>query len=135
VTTYRDSAADGAARKRAALDLLAVRRRVLVRHGRRALLVRLLDAGTATADDVRDAVQLPPGVRPVLMGAVPGPLAEAGIIMGAGYATTRRAEAHARPVTVWTLADRAAALAWLDAHPDLPDDDTPRQCGLYDHLD
>jgi hypothetical protein len=84
---------------------------------------------------VRAAVELPPGVRPVALGAVPGPLALAGIIHATGYATTRRAEAHARPVTVWALADHVAALDWLSAHPDLPDDDTRHQRGLYDDLD
>jgi hypothetical protein len=30
---------------------------------------------------------------------------------------------HARPIAVWALIDRDAALAWLAAHPDLPDPD------------
>ena len=38
-----------------------------------------------------------------------------------GFAKSRRPDAHARPVQVWRLVDRAAALAWLDAHPDRPD--------------
>jgi hypothetical protein len=126
---------EGERRKRDALALLAARRAAIVRRGRRALLSRLLDGATATADDVRAVVELPPGVRPVAMGAVPGPLALAGIIRRTGYASTRRAEAHARPVTVWALADRAAALDWLAAHPDEPDDDTPQQRGLFDNLD
>ena len=125
---------DDERRKRAALDLLAARRAAIVRRARRALLTRLLDAGTATADDMRDAVQLPPGVRPVALGAAPGPLALAGIIRAAGYVTTRRALAHTRPVTLWALANRAAALEWLRAHPDLPDN-TPAQRGFYDDLD
>jgi hypothetical protein len=130
----RDHASEGERRKCAALDLLAARRAVYVRRGRRALLTRLLCAGTATADDVRDAAQLPPGIRPVALGAVPGPLALAGIIHAAGYATTRRAEAHARPVTVWALADRAAALAWLAAPPELPEPEPapPVQRALWD---
>jgi hypothetical protein len=132
---HRDQTSEGERRKLGALDLLATRRAAIVRRGRRALLAMLLHAGTATADDVRAAVELPPGVRPVALGAVPGMLADAGIIRAAGYATTRRAEAHARPVTVWALADRAAAVDWLAAHPELPDDDAPRQRDLYDDLD
>jgi hypothetical protein len=134
MTHPRDRTDEGERRKRAALDLLAARRAAIVRRGRRALLARLLAVGTATADDVRDAVPLPPGVRPVALGAVPGPLALAGVIRGVGYAATRRAEAHARPVTVWTLADRGAALDWLAANSDPPDGDSPRQQGLFDDL-
>jgi hypothetical protein len=113
--------AEGEALKLAAHALLAARREVYVRRGRRALLLRLLAAGTATADDVRDAVELPPGINPKLFGAVPGLLAAAGIIEAVGYTRTARKEGHARPVLRWRLADRAAALAWLGANPDLPD--------------
>jgi len=112
--------ADGEALKCNAHALLAARREVFVLRGRRALLWRLLDTGEATADDVRDAVELPDEINPVCLGVVPGTLAKAGIIERAGFVTTARAEAHARPVSVWRLRDRAAALAWLATHPDRP---------------
>jgi hypothetical protein len=119
---------------RVALALLADRRAALVRRGQRALLLRLLDASTATADDVRAAVELPPGVGPRCYGAVPLPLADADIIRHAGYTPTRRPEGHARPIAIWARADRAAALAWIAAHPDLPDPEpvAPTQRGLWD---
>lgn len=113
--------AEGERCRDAALVLLAERRAAVVHAGQRALLLRLLDAGTATADDVRDAVPLPPGIGPRCYGAVPTPLAEAGIIRAAGYQRTARPLAHARPVTVWALADRDAALVWLADHPLIPD--------------
>jgi hypothetical protein len=120
--------AEGERRRDASLALLAERRTAVVRAGQRALLLRLLSgADTATADDVCDAVPLPPGIGPRCYGAVPLPLADAGIITHAGYTPTRRPEAHARPVAVWTLADRAAALAWLTAHSPLPDPERPRR--------
>ncbi len=119
-TLTRD-AAEGARRKLSAHSLLAARRELYVLRGRRALLAALLDRGEATADDVRRAVALPDGIDPVCLGTVPGELARAGIIARIGFATTARPEAHARPVSVWRLADRAAALAWLAAHPDRPD--------------
>jgi hypothetical protein len=124
---------EGERRQRAALDLLAVRREALVRRGRRALLLRLLAAGAATADDVRVAVELPPGVGPRLFGAVPGKLAGDGIIQPAGYAATGRPQAHARPISVWALADRAAALDWLHDHPDItnPTPDAPPPGSLF----
>ncbi len=103
------------------LSLLADRRALHVLRGRRALLSKLLERGTATADDVRRAVPLPDGVTPKCFGAVPAELARAGIIERVGYVTTARAQAHARPVSVWRLRDRAAAMAWLAAHPDRPD--------------
>src|SRR5262249_45353410 len=110
------------------------RRRVYVRRGRRALLARLLAAGTATADDVRAAVELPPGLNPTLFGTVPGQLAEAGIIRAAGFVPTARPQGHARPVQLWQLTDRTAAVAWLAAHPHLPDpsEGEPEQLTLFD---
>jgi hypothetical protein len=52
--------AEGERRKADALTLLQAQREVFVRRGRRALLEAMLDGdGTATADDVRDAVKLP----------------------------------------------------------------------------
>ncbi len=127
---------EGERRKLGALALLEARRRVYVRRGRRALLLRLLAAGSATADDVRAAVNLPPGLNPTCFGAVSGPLATAGIIQAAGYVPTARKEGHARPVLRWRLADRAAALAWLSNHPELPDadDGEPTQRDLFDGL-
>ena len=85
------------------------------------MLLRLLDAGTATADDVRAAVELPDGIDPRCLGAVPGPLADAGIIRRADYRPSSRPERHASIIAIWALADRAAALAWLAVHPELPD--------------
>jgi hypothetical protein len=112
--------AEGEARKAGALDLLADRRQAIIRRAQRALLTVLLEAGSATADDVRKLVELPPGIGPRCFGAVPIPLARAGIIRADGYAKTCRPTAHARPLTVWLLADRAAALRWLADHPDRP---------------
>lgn len=115
--------AEGERRKQAALDLLAVRREAVVRRAQRALLAVLLERGWATADDVRELVELPPGIDPKCFGVAPGPLARAGIILADGYSKTCRPTAHARPLTVWTLADRAAAERWLATHPELPDPD------------
>lgn len=106
-----------------AMAVLAVQREAVVRRGQRALLTALLSLGTATADEVRDAVDLPDGIDPVCLGAVPLALVRAGIIRRAGFTPTCRPMAHARPLTVWTLADQAAAERWLLAHPELPDPD------------
>lgn len=108
----------GERRKSAAMTLLEGRRELYVLRGRRALLCRLLDTGEATADDVRNAVELSAGIAPVCLGAVPRTLARAGIIERVGFVSSARPDAHARPVSIWALADRAAALAWLAAHPD-----------------
>ena len=86
------------------------------------MLAAILEGGSATIDDVRALVDLPPGIGPKLFGAAPGPLVRAGIIRAAGFAKTCRPAAHARPVTVWELIDGAAAERWLHAHPD-PDFD------------
>jgi hypothetical protein len=115
--------AEGERRRAAALAALAERRAALVRRAQRALLRQLLDTGEATADDVRAAVPLPDGIGPRCYGAVPLPLADAGIIRHAGYRPTRRPAGHARPIAVWALADRDAARAWLSTHPELPGPD------------
>lgn len=114
---------DGAARRDNALAMLAAERELYVLRGRRALLTALLANGTATGPDVRAAVELPPAINPRCFGAVAPPLAKARFIERAAYAATARPEAHARPVGVWRLADRAAAERWLAAHPDRPDHD------------
>jgi len=112
-------AVEGERRKLSAHALLAARRAVYLRRGQRALLLRLLDAGTATADDVRAAVELPADIDPRCLGAVPGALARAGLVRRIDYAPSHRPERYASIVAVWQLADHAAALDWLAAHPDL----------------
>lgn len=112
---------EGERRKQAALGLLAERRAVLVRRGRRALLTVLLCQDTATADDVAEAVTVPDDLDPRWLGAVPGGLAKAGLIYGDGYVKSRRPQRHASILQVWKLADRSAALDWLARNPDLPD--------------
>jgi hypothetical protein len=122
---------EGLRRKEGALSLLAATRKALIRRGCRALLSHLLDHGTATADAVRHLVTLPAGIGPKVFGAVPGPLLDSGLIRAAGYTPSERPEAHARPVTVWALADRATALAWLAAHPA---ETEPEPSTLFDNL-
>ncbi len=120
---------DGERRKTRALSLLAKRREVYVNRGRRALLTRLLETGSATIDAVRDEVELPAVVNPVCFGVVPGVLAKANIIRGDGYTESLRPRAHARPVKIWCLTDRLAALDWLRDHPDEADPE-PAQSDL-----
>jgi hypothetical protein len=114
---------EGERLKGKALDLLAARRESLVRRAQRALLAAVLANGTATADDVRELVELPAGIDPKCFGAAPGALARAGIIESAGFTKTTRPEGHARPLTVWQLTDEAKAIRWLTDHPELPEQD------------
>jgi len=113
--------AEGERRKADILAMLAARRETCVNRGRRVLLARLLSHGSATADDVRHAVELPNKIDPRCLGSVPGPLARAGIIRSVGTTKTKRPEAHARKIDVWELVDHVAARDWLACHPDLPD--------------
>jgi hypothetical protein len=112
---------EGEGQKQDAFAVLAANREVVIRRAQRALLTVLLETGSATADDVRELVELPPGVGPKCFGAAPGVLARAGLIRADGYAKTCRPVGHARPVTVWVLPDRDRALRWLRDHPNLPD--------------
>jgi hypothetical protein len=94
---------------------------VYVRRGRWVLPLQLFTTGTASADGARAAIPLPPDIDPPCIGAVPGELADAGIIRLAGYVRTARPIGHAGPGLRWQLADRAEALAWLASNPALPD--------------
>ena len=122
--------AEGERLKTEAHALLEARRQVYVRRGRRALLRKMLDGdGAATADDVRDAVELPAGMEPRCLGTVPGRLAYDRIIRPAGFVRSKRPERHASWIEVWELADSAAAEAWLETNPDLPHPGTNSQGG------
>jgi hypothetical protein len=114
-------AIEGERRKQDAFATLTANREAVIRRAQRALLTVLLETGSATADDVRELVELPPGINAKCFGAAPGPLARAKIIRADGFAKTCRPVGHARPVTVWALADRNKALRWLADHPDLED--------------
>jgi hypothetical protein len=112
---------EGASRKEAAHALLEVRRDVYIRRARRALLLRLLDAGTATADDVAERIgPTDPSIDARWLGTVPGPFAIARFIRRQGFTTSARPSRHASIITTRELADRVAALAWLARNPDLP---------------
>jgi hypothetical protein len=108
---------EGERRRDAALALLAERRAAVVRAGQRALLLRLLDAGTATTDDVRAAVES----RPALLRCRADPAGRRGHRRARRLHADEPPEAHARPVVVLALTDRAAAMAWLDANPEMPE--------------
>jgi hypothetical protein len=115
-----DDCADGQWLKESVRQLLAVRRARFVRLAQRALLECALNCGAATTNDVLAMVALPEGVSAACLGAVPGPLARLCIIRRIGFVDSARARTHGRPVSVWELADRAAALAWLNSHPPIP---------------
>jgi hypothetical protein len=98
----------------AALVALEARRAALIVRGERAMLVALLRDGRATADDVRAELgELPGGADPRWLGAVPRRLSAAAICEHAGYTHTARPVGHARPIALWRLADRDAALRRL----------------------
>jgi hypothetical protein len=122
---------EGERRKADALTLLECRREVLVRRARRAFLERCLSASQATADDVREAVELPPGIDPNLFGAVPSLFARLGIVRFAGFDVSRRPARHAGLNRVWQLADAGAARGWLAKNPELadPPDQEQEQAG------
>ena len=62
---------EGERRKLDALALLSAHREAVIRRAQRALLTVLLETGSATVDDVRELVELPPGVGPKCFGAAP----------------------------------------------------------------
>ena len=108
-----NGAAEGEGRRDAALNLLRVRRADLIRECTAAALRVALDRGEVCADDVRALVAIPADISPKLVGCVFRDLADAGILRRTGFRTSARPIAHARPLSVWTLADADGATAWL----------------------
>ncbi len=108
-------------RRCAALQLLRKRRAALIRRVQHAYLILLLDRGPSTTDPVRSTVPIPEGTDPRLVGAAVRQLAELELIHRAGLSRSVRPEAHGRDLPLWTVSDRAAALAWLTCNPELPD--------------
>jgi hypothetical protein len=115
-----DGLAEGERLKAEAFGRLEATRESLLIKGRRALLTKALNDGVASADDVRDAVPVPPGVNPKVFGPVPLPLARANIIRSRRPIKTRRAIGHARFITEWELIDPPAAMRWLFENPEPP---------------
>lgn len=108
---------EGEARRDKALSLLRARRAALVRELQTAALRAALERGELCADDVRAVVPIPANISPKVVGAAFRELADAGILRRAGFRASTRPIAHARPLSVWRLADAAGAAAWLAAHP------------------
>ncbi len=120
-TKRQEREPSGAGNRDTVLATLENPRALYLLRGRRALLTRLLSEGTATADVVYEAVELPDDVDPRCFGGVPTPLVNAGIIRAAGYVTSARPERNASPIHRWELVNRAAAERWLAEYPDEPD--------------
>jgi hypothetical protein len=61
----------------------------------------------------------PDGIDRRFLGTAPEPLVRASIIRPAGFIKSARPSRHASLLTVWSLADRAAAPAWLFHNPEI----------------
>ena len=121
---------EGESRKDAAHHLLEAHRDVLIRRARRALLLRLLEVGIATADDVAQRIgPTDPSIDPRWLGTVPDRSQSP-----ASYVepTTRNRldRFDMLPSSQSGIANRAAAMAWLARNPDLPEaeDDDGAPC-------
>jgi hypothetical protein len=113
----RNGGAEGEARRDAALNRLRVRRAALIRECTAAALRLALERGEVCADDVRALVLIPADISPKLVGVVFRDLSDAGILRRDGFRKSIRPIAHARPLSVWRLADADAAAASLAALP------------------
>jgi hypothetical protein len=112
-----DDGREGKRRRDEALGRLRGHRAAVVRLLQRAAVRIALDAGTVTADDVRALLSIPADMSPKLVGCAFRDLADAHLVRRIGYRPSVRAVAHARPLSVWQLADAAAAVAWLASNP------------------
>jgi hypothetical protein len=79
---------EGERRKTDAFAVLTANRETVIRRAQRALLTVLLETGSATADNVRELSDLPPGINAKCFGAAPGVLTRAKIIRADGFAKT-----------------------------------------------
>jgi hypothetical protein len=117
VTTAPALPSTGKQIKAAILDRHDARRGAILNRARRAMLLLLLSGvESVTADDLCLTAQVPAGIDPRCLGAVPVPLVKAGIIQHEGYRASLRPEAHSRPLRVWRLIDRSKAEQWLADH-------------------
>jgi len=117
VSSLPNPSAEGEARRDAAFRLLRARRREIIRRCTAAAINVAFERAEVCADDVRALVPIPPDISPKLMGAVFADLADEGIVRFVEYRKSRRPIAHARPLSVWRLADANRAREWLAAHP------------------
>jgi hypothetical protein len=108
---------DGTLRKNAAHALLEARRRAALTIARRAFLEIALRDSVVDADAVHDAVNLPEGLDPRWLGAVPKPLANSRIVERAEMVKSARPERNGSYITRWALRDRASAEKWLRENP------------------
>ena len=116
VNSLFDSVPDtngGEALRDCALNQLRDYRPELIRQFSVAAIRIALDTGEVCADDVRALVSIPDGINPKFVGCVFRDLADAGILRRDGYQLTKRAIAHARPISRWRLADALKATARL----------------------
>ena len=99
-----------------ALDLLAEHRSELILELQRCAMRIALDRADFTADDVREAMPIPIGTNPVVLGSAIGSLSRGGYLKQIGYRKSTRAVAHRRPVAIWYAQDKEACQHWLDNH-------------------
>ena len=116
-----DALAEGERRRDSAHANLNHYRAVIVRRLQRGFIRLLLRCGEATIDALRAAVSVPTGTDPRVVGAAVRGLTLMGVVISVGRRQSIRAEAHARQLELWAISDRPAAIAWLDAHPELSD--------------
>lgn len=106
--------------KTRALAGLGARHRDDILRAQRAMIRVLLERREGTVEDVRAGLNLPDAARTKWLGAAVAELRRAGIIRHAGWVESSRPVAHARPISLWALADSSAALTWLAEHPEPP---------------
>lgn len=115
----KDGQREGERRRDKAHDLLRSHRSAIIHQLKRAMVEAALRTGTATADDARDAVEIPAGINPKLAGLVGRDLATAGVFKAVGFVKSRRPKAHARPITVWELTRPEHGERWLIDNPNV----------------
>lgn len=108
----------GEAGKLLAMSLLREHRYESVLKAQRAMVGLLLRQAEGSVDDLHRVLGeiANDGDPAYWLGAALHGLRLSGVIRKTGFVETCRKVAHRRPVSMWTLTSRPAALAWFDDH-------------------
>ena len=120
VTSSNIDPGEGARQRDRAFERLNTYRAGLIRRLQRAFVQHLIDHGPSTIDAIRDAVRIPPGIDPRVVGCAVAMLAsQHKITKSIGAAKSIRKAAHARRMEIWALRDVDAGRAWVLTHPEV----------------
>lgn len=121
---------EGVAQARKVLGRLGTLRLFLWTTAGRLAVEWFLEGRSFTSDEVKRSMpKPPPSVKWLFLGSVFKNLVEHNVCRVVGHVRSAEPRNHGRHLPLWALADRAAAVAWLEAHP--PVSEPPADGSLF----